>query len=167
MKIIKNNKGFSLIEVLITAAIASFVLLSIGVLQLKTHQYNSNSNFQSHATILAHDMIERMRSNPVGIQSNNYHLPTATQNNNCHTTTGCSNAEMAGNDMYEWAGSAPLSVSKVLPAGAGIVCIDSTPNDGTTPSSPACDNLGSLYAVKIWWINSNNESQSFITTVEF
>src|SRR5690606_21505605 len=37
-----------------------------------------------------------------------------------------------------------------LPAGEGQVCLDSTPDDGT-PAAPACDGLGSLHAVKVWW----------------
>lgn len=37
-----------------------------------------------------------------------------------------------------------------LPSGDGRVCLDSTPNDGT-PGAPACDGLGSLHAVKVWW----------------
>lgn len=163
---IKNNKGFSLLEVLITTLITSFSLLSIGVLQLKTHQHNSNANFQSHATILAHDMIERMRSNPTGIKNTSYHLPAATEHSDCHTTTGCSSSEMAENDMYEWGGNGMHSIKKILPAGVAIVCIDSTPNDGT-PTSPACDNAGSIYATKIWWNGINAVTQRFITTVGF
>ncbi|MCK5725301.1 MAG: type IV pilus modification protein PilV [Thiotrichaceae bacterium] len=166
MNIIKNNTGFSLFEVLITTVIASVSLLGIGILQLKTHQHNSDANFQSHATILAHDMIERMRANPMGIVNSSYHLPTATKKDSCYTTGGCSNVDMAENDMYEWAGGGALSITKVLPAGVGIVCLDSTPSDGTA-TSHACDNTGSLYAVKIWWTSISAKPQQFITTVGF
>ena len=163
---IKNNKGFSLIEVLITALIVSFSLLGVGALQLKTHQFNTSASFQSYATILAHDMIERMRSNPVGIKNANYHLPTATQHSDCHTAVGCSTSEMAENDMYEWAGNGMHSIRKVLPAGRAVVCIDSTPNDGI-PSSAACDKVGSIYAIKIWWSGIDATQQRFVTTVGF
>ena len=163
---IKKNQGFSLLEILITVLITSFSLLGIAVLQLKTQQYNTAANFQTNATILAHDMIERMRSNPVGIQNNNYHLPTSTQHTACNTTTGCSTSELAENDMYEWGGNGASAISKILPAGVGVVCLDSTPNDGTS-SAPACDNTGSIYAVKIWWSGVDAVTQRFITTVGF
>jgi len=45
-----------------------------------------------------------------------------------------------------------------LPAGEGQVCRDSTPDDGT-PAAPACDGLGSLHAVKVWW-DANRDGQA-------
>ncbi|MCK5918508.1 MAG: type IV pilus modification protein PilV [Cocleimonas sp.] len=163
---IKNNKGFSLLEILITVLIISISLLSIGVLQLKTHQHNNNANFQTHATVLAHDMMERMRSNPIGIKNNNYHLPTATQHSGCNTMAGCSSLELAQNDMYEWGGNGAQAINKKLPIGTAIVCRDSTPNDGVI-GAVACDNIGSIYAVKIWWNGVDAVTQRFITTVGF
>ena len=35
--------------------------------------------------------------------------------------------------------------------GAGFVCIDSTPNDGTGVGNPACDGAGTQFSVKVWW----------------
>jgi hypothetical protein len=29
--------------------------------------------------------------------------------------------------------------------------VDSTPQDGTGTASPACDNTGNLFAIKLWW----------------
>src|SRR5690606_23409236 len=45
-----------------------------------------------------------------------------------------------------------------LTAGEGQVCRDSTPDDGT-PAAPACDGLGSLHAVKVWW-DANRDGQA-------
>jgi hypothetical protein len=61
------------------------------------------------------------------------------------------------NDYYEWndAGSAS-SNRRILPGGFGITCLDSTPNDGTwngTAVTHACDSLGTVYAIKVWWID--------------
>jgi len=163
---IRNNNGFTLLEVLITALIVSISLLGLGVLQLKTHQYNNSANFQTYATVVAHDMIERMRSNPIGIKNNSYHLPAAIQKSSCNTTVGCSSLELAQNDMYEWGGGGAQAINKILPAGDAIVCRDSTPNDGVV-GSVACDNIGSIYVVKIWWNGIDAVTQRFITTVGF
>jgi len=50
-----------------------------------------------------------------------------------------------GNALGDW-----QQAVTALPAGEGQICLDSTPDDGT-PVSPACDGLGSLHAVKVWW----------------
>ena len=163
-------QGFTLIEVLVTVVIISFSLVSLAVMQIKTIQYGRSANYQSQATIMAHDMIERMRANPAGINNGDYHLPTATQNANCFTTTGCSTLAMAKNDMYEWADDGQYSASKNLPLGLARVCIDSTPDDGVITNGtlkPECDNTGEVYAVKIWWHGVDSTTQRLVTTVAF
>ena len=107
-----------------------------------------------------------------------YHRPTATQTAACKTATGCTPAQMAAHDYYEWNDPAsPVSNPSRLPAGAGIVCIDSTPNDGTfngTAITDACDGVGSQFAIKIWWrdersvaaTNSAADWRRFVTTLQ-
>mgnify|MGYP006992422190 CR=1 FL=1 len=36
------------------------------------------------------------------------------------------------------------------PGGSGVVCLDSTPDDGTA-TEPACDSGGAMFAVKVFW----------------
>ncbi len=162
----KRNTGFSLIEALITLVILSFSLFSIVTLQVKAQQFSNTARFTTQATLLAHDMLERMRSNPAGLSSGNYNLPSATKHINCYTLTGCIASDMAENDMYEWAGNSSSSVSHRLPSSVATVCVDSTFDDGE-PDSFACDNSGDIYAIKIWWLDSNAEVQRFVTTVAF
>lgn len=151
---IEHSKGFTFIEVLIAVVLTSFSLLSISILQFKTLQFNRSATYQSQATIIAHDMIERMRANSVAVDNRYYHLPTAASHSNCFTISGCSTSEMAENDMYEWAGGGHGAVSRLLPSGVATVCIDSTPGDGSFVSDvlvPACDNIGDIYAIKVLW----------------
>ena len=42
-------------------------------------------------------------------------------------------------------------VSQRLPAGEAIVCLDSTPFDGTKAATAACDHQGPFYVAKLWW----------------
>ena len=78
------------------------------------------------------------------------------------TTTGCNSTQLAQEDIYEWnqqiCAQLPQSTTCAVANGPwGVVCADSTPNDGT-PAAPACDGAaGAPYVVKIWWIDDRND----------
>ena len=170
----KHQAGFSLIEVLISIFVLSVGLLGAAGLQLSSLQQQQSAYLRSQATVIAYDMVDRMRANAVGLSAGDYNNPTATYNSGCTTTTGCTTSQMAAHDFYEWAGNGATenSIAKLLPNGVGVVCIDSSPDDGDTADSK-CDNSGSVYAVKVWWSDDRSQStaanriQRFVTTVGF
>ena len=141
-----RQRGFGMIEVLITMVILAIGLLGITGLQLTSLRANQISQFRTQATWAAYDLSDRMRANMEGVDAGAYDNPTPTAVDACLTVAGCSTDEMAQNDAFEWI----ASLQSTLPQGTGTVCIDSTPNDGT-PAAPACDGGGSVYAIKIWW----------------
>ena len=145
----KQSQGFSLIEVLVALTVVSVGLLGVVGLQTSTQQYSRNAYYHTQATIISHDMSERIRANPVARLSKSYHLVSPLNIKNCRTKLGCSPPQMAQNDRYEWG----EVIKNQLPQGAGLVCIDSSPNDGSI-SSPTCDNKGSQYAIKLWWYDT-------------
>lgn len=55
-----KNKGFTLIEVLITLVVLSIALLGVGILQVKALQYSYASYQRSVATLQADDLVERL-----------------------------------------------------------------------------------------------------------
>ena len=73
----------------------------------------------------------------------------------CDTAAGCTPAQMAGHDLFKWNQANRIT----LPQGVGIVCRDSTMDDGsydaatdtvtTNCSNAAADPL----VVKIWWVD--------------
>jgi len=168
MKQLKKNQlsGFTLLETLIAVILLSVGLLGVAGMQMKSQQFNRSAYFETQAIIVAHDMLERMRANIAGQKAGHYHQPTAVKYAGCYTSAGCSTQEMAQNDMYEWAGADTDSIATKLPAGAGVVCLDTTPDDGT-PSTPNCDNSGSIYAIKIWWEDSDEETRRAVITAAF
>ncbi|KAG1682878.1 hypothetical protein GQR58_010672 [Nymphon striatum] len=128
---------------------------------IKAQNYSQDAYFRTQATVIAHDILERIRANPEGQQAGIYHLPSAIKHSSCYSESGCGVEEMSENDMYEWAGN-PVgdnsnSVARLLPGGSAIICIDSTPNDGEA-SAPACDGSGSVYAAKVWWNHQGDET---------
>jgi type IV pilus assembly protein PilV len=70
----RQQAGMTLIEVLVTLVAISVGLLGVAALQLTTLKNNQESYVRSQATMLAADMLDRMRSNQVGFVAGNYDM---------------------------------------------------------------------------------------------
>ena len=160
--------GVTMLEVLIAIVVLSFGLL--GMLGLLTNGLKMTSSSQ-YRTIAAQqltaiaDMISAnpdiafaYAALPAGNTSNNTINPdcllvncpttvsttTAPSGSPPVTTTSLSSTALPLTDYKLWQQNLAM-----LPQGAGIVCLDSTPADGDSASF-ACDGLGRL-TVKICW----------------
>ena len=151
------DSGFTLLEVMVAAVVLSVGLLSLAGLQVIGLRTGHSSYLRTQATIQSYDIIDRMRANEFGVRDGNYNQPTqagsaGTEDTNCETVNGCSTAAMAAHDLFRW----NQAIADVLPGGVGVVCVDSTPEDGDL-TDPACDNAGggnpatATYAIKILW----------------
>jgi type IV pilus assembly protein PilV len=154
----RRVKGFTLLEVLISLVVIAFGLLGVAGLQVMALKNNQTAAFRNVAILVANDMIDRMKSNYQGVISGNYHLPAAadytTAVANCTNTTGCTASDLANNDASEWS----QIVAANLPGGLGVVCLDSTPDDGTSNAAAACDNSGVRYVIKVWWLDDRSRA---------
>lgn len=119
-----NNKGFTLIEVLMTVLVLTFGLLGLAGLQATSLKNNQGSYNRSQATLLAYDMADRMRSNVIdaaGGAASSYAtiVPSnATEHTDCSTvSTSCTTADRAEDDIFHW----NQTVSTILPSGAGDI----------------------------------------------
>ena len=138
--------GSSLIEVLVSLLILSGGLLGIAGVQSVSLRNNQAAYYRTQATMLSADMIERMRGNKTGVNLAAYDDVAGGATAACFTVAGCTPAQMAAQDVLAWS----AQVTAALPGGDSVVCIDSTGNDGTALAQ-ACDGVGNIYAVKIWW----------------
>jgi type IV pilus assembly protein PilV len=167
----KHSSGFTLLEVLVAVLVLSFGLLGIAGLLLASVQNNSVSTQRTTATFLAQDMADRIRSNinatkvkdVNGLTKTAYYLSAdvAATSGICFGTasTECGDAQaVAARDLFIWR----QQIAASLPAGTGIVCRDSTPDDGirgdlianaTANLGHGCDpDLGdSPWVIKIFW----------------
>ena len=133
-----NNKAFSLIEVLVSAAIIAVGLLGLASMQINALKNSRNAKLYISAVHLAKDMATRIRLNPaeaINGTTSDYVTGTATENTNCTSTSTatnnfCSASQMALHDLYEW----ETTITANLSNATGVVCIDSTPEDGTAVS---------------------------------
>ena len=110
--------GFTLIEVLIAMVVLAAGLLGLAGLQATSLRNNLSAYNRSQATQLAYDLADRMRANIAGKVTYTTISPSsATAKANC--PTGCSPADMAENDLYQW----NLAVTADLPGGVGTIAI--------------------------------------------
>lgn len=104
-------RGFSLIEVLIALLVLSFGLLGLAFLQAAGLRFNNDSYMRSQATLLAYDLVDRMRANPKAATEGAYCLTTLTPCStiappaleNCGDLLGCgSPQQLAQYDVSQW-----------------------------------------------------------------
>ncbi len=163
MKQFKSSKpltslGFTMVELLVSVVVLSIGLIGLAGLQITTLRDNSRAYMRSQASVLASDLADRVRANPAV----NYTTVTATENTSCLTTSGCTADQMAQQDLFEWNNKLPTE----LEAGAGVICIDSTPNDGASAASASCDASGINFAIKIWWQDEQPDSSGVLAAAQ-
>lgn len=100
-----RSRGFTLIEVLIALLILAIGLLGMASL-LMTSLSSSHSAYQrSQASMLAYDMVERLRLNrTVATSSNSYAFSGASavpSDPGCKSN-GCNAGQIANQDLREW-----------------------------------------------------------------
>ena len=61
---LRRERGFSLMEVLIAMLVLAIGLLGLASLQAQSLKFNHESYVRSQATILAYEIMDRMRTTP-------------------------------------------------------------------------------------------------------
>jgi len=103
----KNQRGFSLVEVLIALIIMSVGMLGIAGLYVQSMQAGRTSVFRHHAVTLAGDVADRIRANPTAGAT----YAGGGANNNCVAAgIDCDAAQMASNDIFLWSQQATESL---------------------------------------------------------
>ena len=164
--------GFTLLEVLVAVVVFSIGLLGIAGLQVAGMRYTHGSQLRAVATMQAENMADSMRANSLGVTDGLYNvledMPTS-YTTDC-TVDPCGPEELARFDLVTWNAAAATgkpheSNADILPGGAGVVCVDSTPNDGS-PDDWACDNEGAVYAIKLAWTERTAGADDLVENAE-
>ncbi len=118
MTLDKMQRGTSMIEILVTLIVVAIGLLGIASMQMVSLK-NANTSYQRYvASLYAYDMMERMRSNPAGVQADQYDdLAVDGTESEVTCTNACTPAALAEMDAYEWG----QQLRSNLPNGRGTV----------------------------------------------
>ena len=150
---IRRALGYALLEALVAVVVASVGFIGAARLQTLGMKMNSSAQTRQKAVLLTYQMMDRVRANRTGYGLGAYNNPVV--GSKACLTAGCTPAQLAVADMTEWSDD----IVGQLPGGSGVICVDSTPGDGTA-AAPACDGVGasptdrSVLVVKVWWTDS-------------
>lgn len=140
--------GYALFEALVAVIVLSLGFVGAARMQTVGLKLNSSAHSRQKATLLAYQMADRIRANRVG----SYVDAVAGDPACLATTGGCTAAEMVGADVAQW----QADLAAQLPAGGGVICLDSTDQNNVTATlaSPQCDGLGNNVIVKVFWTDN-------------
>lgn len=118
------QSGASLVEVLMAMLLMSFGVLAMTAMQAHAIQHSQTTDARARATLLAHDLADRMRANPAPLgRWEAYDLsaadtPTAPlPASACQGPAVCTFDEMAAADLAQW----QQELARSLPQGRGHV----------------------------------------------
>ena len=156
---LRRAAGYALLEALVAIVVAAVGFVGAARMQTLGLTMNNSSQARQKALLLAYQMADRVRANQSGVAAHAYDAPAAGDTSCLYGPSGCTSAQVAAADVAEW----QQEIATQLPGGAGVVCLDSTPDDGD-PVTPQCDGLGNVITVKVWWTDKIG-SPRFVLTV--
>ncbi|WP_284322319.1 type IV pilus modification protein PilV [Dyella acidisoli] len=123
MKTIRKQRGFTMMEVLVSVLIVSFGMLGIAATLFTANRSATSSYVRQQAVQDAYDILDRMRANHTvaAVAGGSYttsSVPSSAPSPNCSTST-CTGTQMAAYDVWQW----ETNVSTNLPQGVGSVTI--------------------------------------------
>jgi type IV pilus assembly protein PilV len=116
-----QHNGSSLIEVLITMIVISLGLLGQAALTAQSSKANNSAFMRSQATLLAHDMIERLRLNRALAVAGEFSINFAAAGNDPSDSVPAGTTIQL-TEKRDW----KSNIEQALPAGDGQVAVDGT-----------------------------------------
>lgn len=143
-----RQRGFTLIEVLITLVVFAIGLLTVAGLQTISKKANYDALQRTTASLLAHDITERMRANSRALDEYEGAIvgraSIAPVTPDC-VTVNCNRIQLARRDLYDWE-RALDGASEMIGAAmtGGLV-------DPTACITGPFGGIGGVYTVTIAW----------------
>jgi type IV pilus assembly protein PilV len=136
----KSQSGIGMVEVLIALLITTIGVLGLVSLQVTGLKSNRSAYIRTQATVLAYDIIDRMRINSDQATTAAYlATPTGTV-----CTSACTPAQIKDTDILQW----NANLASQLPQGTGTI----TAIAGTTNG----------YDITVSWVTEANEAVSMV-----
>lgn len=143
-----RQRGITMIEVLVTVIVLAIGLLGLAGLQLNSLRFTHSAYQSSQATVMANDIMDRMRANRPAAETGVYDIALGTTpgSSSCQGVgADCAPDTMAAADLYEW----KEALAATLPDG-----------DGSIASN------GTVFTITVQWDDTRGEQEPKVLTVE-
>ncbi|MBI5626068.1 MAG: type IV pilus modification protein PilV [Nitrosomonadales bacterium] len=143
-----SQRGFSMLEILVTMVIVATALFGTAGLQVYAMRVNQSGQLRTQAVFLASDIAERMEANKTVAAAGNYALALTSTKGSAITicsANACNEAELAAWDLVEWGNA----VFDLLPQASWQI----------TFAPPAIPGDPSNYSIVINWTDRRNNTQ--------
>ena len=148
-----NQKGFSILEVLVAIIVLSVGLLGVAGLVGNSVRLNHASYTRSQAAYLASNMTDRMRGNTLAVIAGDYdgvgYDGTGPAPPDCDAADPCNTVELATRDSAIWG----QMLSSTLAQGSGTIACAIVPPPGGLVGRPT---VNGTCQITVFW----NESTS-------
>lgn len=141
--------GFSLIELSVATAIYSMGLGSLSLMMMLAVHGTTDAGHEAMATFQTASLAELILMNPGAM--GHYISDPGGPPLDCGDGTACAPGEMAAWTLHAWRDQ----LAEALPGGGGLVCLDSSPDDGGSGDA-ACDGGGGP-VIKVLWATPHAE----------
>jgi len=149
-----HEGGFTLLEILVALLVLSLGLLGLAALQTIGVKFNQESYERTQATLLAYDIIDRIRANPTArtAGTNNFDNINITYSPNypadATCTSSCTPANLRDFDIRRW----KENIAATLPKGQGAIC-RGTLNAALTSCTVSASST--VYRVGLKWLEDD------------
>ncbi|MGQ0833597.1 MAG: type IV pilus modification protein PilV [Gammaproteobacteria bacterium] len=130
----RRTAGFSLVEVLVALLVLSVGALGVANLQMVGIYANGAGNQRAQATLLANDLVDRIRANRAGALAGEYdiaaNVATPADPGCLGAAANCTPAQQADADLATW--RATLANVLTLATGAAAVANPAGPTPSVT-----------------------------------
>lgn len=134
--------GFSLVEVMVAAAIFSLGLAGLSLMLMTSVHGSVEARNRTAAVMHASSLAELILLNPASL---GHFMSPGAATTDCGGAEGCDAADWAAGNLARW----QYDLQQSLAEAQGLVCRDATPRDGEI-GAPACDGAGPAVVKVIW-----------------
>ncbi len=152
-----RQRGFTLLEILVTLVITALALLGIAGMQTFSLKMNKSGESRTYALMLANEIAERIEANniaatePASVGGSAYESAASNTAPAC-TTVPCDPSDLAAYDVNKWFNQ--ISNNALLPGGSAAIT-----RAFTTATVPLY-----TYTIRVCWIERKEKLDTRTTT---
>ncbi len=146
---LRNQQGFTLLEILVAMVVLSIGLLGLAGLQTVSLSNNQVAYYRAIASQQTYDMADRMRANLAGVIAGSYDSLSATlpTDPDC-ISEGCTTlADIRDTDHFQWL----TNNAALLPNGSGTVRCCTTGSVAESDCACSTANADRAFEITVTW----------------